>query len=151
MYTVNGVIFDFDAFHILTADVKNAVHIRLKKRSGIIVGHGLHFSLVQKQGRLDQSLAVSGGAGVYDLHLLRQLAVNVFDRTYGSSQGIPVIVVVERIKKSSVFSHKRCFRGSRACINSKEGFSFIGAEILDRYLVFVVAVFKCVVICLACE
>ena len=80
LYTVNGLIFDLDTFHVLTADVEDTVHIRFKERSGIVMGHRFHFALIQKQRGFDQCLAITGGAGVDDLYIFRKLAVNIFDR-----------------------------------------------------------------------
>ena len=80
LYAVNGLVFDLDTFHILTADVEYTVHIRFKERSGIVMGHRFHFALIQKQRGFDQCLAVACGAGVDDLYIFREPAVNIFDR-----------------------------------------------------------------------
>ena len=66
--------------HILSADIQDTVHVRLKERSGIVVGDGLNFSLIQHQCCFDQSLAISGRAGVYDLHIFGKLTVDLLDR-----------------------------------------------------------------------
>ena len=66
------LIFDLDAFHILTADVQDAVYVRIKEGSGVVVGDGLHLALVQHQAGFDQGLAVTGGAGVDDSCGIRQ-------------------------------------------------------------------------------
>ena len=76
---VYRLILDLDAFHILSADVQDTVHVRLKEGGGIVVGHRFHLSLVHEQGGLDERLPVTGRAGVYDLHLFRQFAVDVLD------------------------------------------------------------------------
>ena len=39
-----------NALHILSADVQNTVHIRLKEGSGIVVSNGLHLTLIQLKG-----------------------------------------------------------------------------------------------------
>ena len=46
------MIFDLNAFHILTADVQDAVYIRIKEGGGIIMGDGLNLTLVQHETRL---------------------------------------------------------------------------------------------------
>ena len=51
LYIVNCMIFNTDTFHILTADVKDTVHIRVKELSSIIMGDGLHLALIQHQCR----------------------------------------------------------------------------------------------------
>ena len=45
-------IFDLDAFHVLTADVEDAVYLRIKERGGIVVGDGLNLALVEHEGSL---------------------------------------------------------------------------------------------------
>ena len=52
LHGVNGVILDTDALHILTAYVKNTVHVGLKKGSGIVVRNGLNLALVKLEGSL---------------------------------------------------------------------------------------------------
>ena len=52
LYAVHGAVFDLDAFHVLAADVQNAVYIRIKEGCGVVMGDGLHLALVQHQGRL---------------------------------------------------------------------------------------------------
>src|SRR5699024_6946011 len=64
LYGIYRMIFDFDTFHILTADVENTVHVRLKERGCIIMRNCLDLSLVQKERRLHQCFSVSGGAGI---------------------------------------------------------------------------------------
>ena len=49
---VHGAVFDADTFHVLSADVQDAVHLRIKKGGGIVMGDGLHLPLVQHKGRL---------------------------------------------------------------------------------------------------
>ena len=46
------VIFDLDAFHVLAADVKDAVYVRIKEGSSVVMGDGLHLAFVQHQARL---------------------------------------------------------------------------------------------------
>ena len=52
LHGVNGVILDADALHILTAYVKNTVHVGLKKGSGIVVRNGLNLALIELEGSL---------------------------------------------------------------------------------------------------
>ena len=52
LYAVYGVILDLDAFHILAADVQDAVYVRIKECSSVVVGDSLHLALIQHQGGL---------------------------------------------------------------------------------------------------
>ena len=79
------LIFDLDAFHILAADVQDAVYVRIKEGGSIVMGDGLHLALIQHQGGFDQRLAVTGGAGIDDSGVLRQQAVDLLDGADGGS------------------------------------------------------------------
>ena len=58
--TVYGLIFNFDAFHILTADVEDTVYIRFKVGCGVIVRHCFYLTLVKKKSRFDQCFPITG-------------------------------------------------------------------------------------------
>ena len=47
---VHGVVLYLDALHILTADIKDAVHLFVKVSCRIIVSHRLHLSVIQLKG-----------------------------------------------------------------------------------------------------
>ena len=76
LHAVDRMILDLDAFHILSADIQDAVHLRIKESGGIVMRYRLHLALVQKQRRLDQRLAVAGGAGVGDPRVCRKMLVD---------------------------------------------------------------------------
>ena len=73
LHTVYSLIFDLDALHILSADIKDAVYLRVKKGGGIIMGNCFHFSLVKEKGCFDQSFSVSCGTGIGNMGILWQL------------------------------------------------------------------------------
>ena len=50
----NGVILDLDTFHILTADIQDAVYFRIKEGSCVIMGNCFDFTFVKKKCRFDQ-------------------------------------------------------------------------------------------------
>src|SRR5699024_8039728 len=47
LYAVDGLVLDLDASHILSADIQNAVYLRIKEGRRVTMGEGLHFALVQ--------------------------------------------------------------------------------------------------------
>ena len=109
LYTVNGLIFDLDTFHILAADIQNTVYIRFKECRGIVMSYCLYFAFIQHKSRLDQGLPISGGTGMYNFNSLRKLGIDVFNGGDGCSQRISVIIVVKGVKQSSVFAYKSRF------------------------------------------
>ena len=74
------------------------------------MSNSLNLTFIQHQRSFDQSFSITGGAGVDNLHTFRKLTVDVFDRSDGGPERIPVIVVVERTKQRSVLPDKRGFR-----------------------------------------
>ena len=84
LHTVHGLVLDLDTFHILAADIQNAVHLGIKKGGGVVVGHSLYLTVVQQESCFHEGFAVAGGAGADDLHILRQLLVNLLQGANGS-------------------------------------------------------------------
>ena len=81
LYAVNGLIFDFDTFHILTTDIQDTVYFRIKESRCIIMRYRFDFPFIEQESRLDQCLAVAGRTGTDDPGGVRQLFVNILDRT----------------------------------------------------------------------
>ena len=79
LYAVDGLVLDLDAFHILSADIQNAVHLRVKEGGRIVVCDGFHLTLVQKERGLDQRLAVAGGTGVGDMSVIGKPGIDLLD------------------------------------------------------------------------
>ena len=84
LYAVNGFVADLNTFHILSADIQDTVYFRVKESSCIVMGYGLNLALIQEQGSLDQSLAVTCRTGISDLCVFGKQFVNLFNRTDGS-------------------------------------------------------------------
>src|SRR5699024_7422794 len=135
LYAVYGLVLDLDALHVLSADVQDAVYIRFEESCGIIMRDCLHLSFVEKEGGLDQRLAVTGGAGVYDLNSLRKLAVDILVRGDRSAQRISDIVVVEVVEECTVLSNKCDFCRGRARIDAEACLPAVGSQILYRHQV----------------
>ena len=95
LYAVYGAVFDLDAFHILTADIQDAVYFRIKESSCIVMGNSLNLTFIKKKSRFDQCLAVTGGAGKSNLRVFRKKFIDLLDGTDGGFQRISVIVAVE--------------------------------------------------------
>ena len=149
--TVNGLIFDFDTFHILTANVQNTVYIRLKEGCRIIMRNSLNFSFIKHQSSFDQCFAVSCGTGMNNLYTLRELIVNIFDRCDRCTKRIPVVVVIEGIKKCSVFTNESRFCSCWTGIDSKKCFSFVWGKIFYRHLMLCMAGNEFLVISSCCK
>ena len=75
------MIFDLNAFHILTADIQNAVYLRIKEGSGIIMGNRLNLTLIQHETGFDQCFPIAGGAGIDDPGSIRHLGIDFLDCT----------------------------------------------------------------------
>ena len=113
-HAVHGVVLDLDAFHVLSADIQDAVHLRVKEGCGIIMGHGLHLAIVQQKSGLHQGLAVACGAGADDADIGRQQLMDLFQGADGSLQRTAVIVAVEGVEQGAVLAHQSDLRGGGA-------------------------------------
>src|SRR5699024_2081431 len=63
----DGSILNFEALHVLAADVDDEIHIGHKIPGGGKVGNGLHQTVVTVEGVLDQLFSVAGGGDTGDL------------------------------------------------------------------------------------
>ena len=57
---IDGAIMDFEAFHILSADVEDKIHIGLQMMRSIKMSHGFYDAVVHAEGMANQVLAVAG-------------------------------------------------------------------------------------------
>ena len=129
LHTVYGLVLYLDTFHILSADIQDAVHLRVKEGSGIIVGNSLHFPFIQKKRRLYQCLAVSGGAGVGNPCFPRKVAVNLLDGADTGSQGIAVIVAVEGIEQGTILTDQGCLCCGGTRVNAQITVSAVAGNV----------------------
>ncbi len=111
------------------------------------MGNGFNLSFIQKKGGFDQRLPIACGTGMRDLYAFRKFAVDVLDRTYGSSKRISFVVMVERIQECPVFADQSGFGGSGTGVDPKKCFSGIGFQVFDRDLVPCVPFFECMELC----
>ena len=132
---VDGAVFDLDAFHVLTADVENAVYLRIKEGSGVVVRYGLDLALVEHECRFDQCPAVAGRAGPCNRCGIRKLAVNILHGMDRGAQRASVVVAVERIQKGTVLTDERSLRGRRSGINAEKTVALVRAKRCRLYLI----------------
>ncbi len=59
-------VLDADALHVLSADIEDAVHLRIKIRCAVVVRNRLNLAVVELEGCLHEGLAVAGGASAGD-------------------------------------------------------------------------------------
>ena len=130
---VHRVVFDADAFHVLSADIENAVDFGVEESRRIVVGDGLYLAFIQKEGRLEQGFAVTGRAAAHDLCLSGKQAVDFRDRRNSSPDGAAVIVAVKRVQKRAVLADQGQLgcRGTR--VDSQEAVSAVSGQVGALY------------------
>ncbi len=138
-HAVNGLILDLNAFHILAADIQDAVYRRIEKGGGIVMGYGFHFAVVQKEGGFHQSFPITGGAGTDDVYIFWQQLIDFFQRTDGCFQRAAVVIGIEGIQQGAVFPHQCNFRGSGAGINAQKYVSLIRGKLRRFHMIAAVA------------
>ena len=143
LYIVHRMIFDADAFHILAADIQDAVYIRIKKLRSIIMGNGLYLSFIQHKRRLHKRFSVAGGTGTDNMGIRGKLRIQVLQRFQCDMQGASIIMMIEGIEERTVFSHQCDLCRGGACVNAEITVSFIGSQVFFDYLCMAVARFKC--------
>ena len=89
------MIFDFNAFHVLSADVEDTVYLWIEKCCRIVVGYGLYLAFIELECCFDQRLTVSGRAGVDNVCVRRELFIDLLDRADRSSQRAAVVIAVK--------------------------------------------------------
>ena len=137
LHRIDRVILDFDAFHILSADVENTVHIRVEEGRRIVVRDGLDFTFIQHQSRLDKRLAVAGGTGIHNMGILRQPVIDLLNRTDSRLQRAAIVVAVKRVQEGAVLRDERRFCCCGSGIDAEEAVSTVGLQILRRHVVLI--------------
>ena len=136
---IYGAVPDPDALHVLSADVENAVDVRIEVGGSVIVCNGFHLAAVQLKGSLHQGFSIAGGAAACDFHLFRHQPVEFCDAADGRMNGRTVVGGIKGPEKLAVFADERKLGGCGACIDAEKSLSLIGGKIFFLYLVVIVA------------
>ena len=119
---IDGTVMDFQALHILTADIKNEIYLRLQILGSIKVCHGFYDTIVNTKAVANQLLAVTGDC------TCQQAAGGIFCIEIGKiiadgNNRITLIALVEGVKQFAVWTHNSDFNGRAAGINTDKGFA----------------------------
>ena len=119
-----------DALHILAADVQHAVHVRVKEGGGGAVGNGLHLSLVQMEGGLQQGFAIAGGAGTTDSHPGVELVAEPFQGLLGGFYRVALIVGVVEEQQLALLADEGDLGGGGAGIDAQVAVALVIRQLL---------------------
>ena len=119
---VDSAVVDFQALHILTADVQNEIYLRLQILGSIKVRHGFYDTIVNTKAVANQLLAVAGDC------TCQQAAVRIFCIEIGKiiadgNNRITLIALIEGIKQFAVRTHNSDFNSCAAGIDTDKGFA----------------------------
>ncbi len=119
---VDSAVVDFQALHILTADVQNEIYLRLQILGGIKVRHGFYDTIVNAEAVANKLLAVAGDC------TCQQAAVGIFCIEIGKiiadgNNRITLIALIEGIKQFAVRTHNSDFNSRTAGIDTYKGFA----------------------------
>ena len=142
---VHRVVLDADAFHVLSADIEDAVDFGVEESRRIVVCDGLNLALIQKEGRLEQGLAVTGGAAAHDLCPFGKQAVDFRDRRNSSPDRAAVIVAVKRVEKRAVLADEGQLGSRGTGIDAEEAVSAVFGQVSALYTGLFVAAAELVV------
>ena len=135
--TVDDIILNADTFHILSADVQNKVHIRLKELRRLIMCNGFNIAKVNHQGFLNQPFAIARHAGIANHNILRHHIIHFIQAFHDNIQRIALIACIEGIEQIAILGNQSHLCCSRACIHTKEGIPMIIRQGHASYLISV--------------
>ncbi len=136
---IHGAVADADALHILSADVENAVHLRVKIRCAVVVRDGFDLAPVQPERGLHQGFAVSGGAAAGNRDAGGKVLIQIGDAADGGLNGRAVVGGIEGPEQLAVFSDECELGRSGAGVNPEEGLALVGGEVFFLHAVAAVA------------
>ena len=139
---VDRPVLDLHAFHVLSADVQNEIHVRTEVSGRLIVGHGLNLSHVRPEAGLDQPFAVSCDTGIGNIRPLRQLLVQVDQNLTHHFRRIALIAAILFKQQTPVAVHQRRLRCGGTGVNPQEGHPSRFPDILPLHLILIVTSHK---------
>ena len=101
----------------------------IKESGGGAVSDGLDLALVEREGRLQQRLAVAGRALAQDVRTLRQLARERGDGALRRLNGTALIVRVVRPQQLAAFADERKLCRGRAGVHTEEAAARIASQV----------------------
>ena len=131
---MKNIVFDFDAFHVLPADIENAVDLRVKERGRIVVGNSFDFSFVETESGFQQGFSIPGGTAVGDGRVFGQKFLQFQDRPLRRQDGGALVVVVIGEQEASVFGDERQFGRGTAGIDAEVAASVVLPDVFAMYL-----------------
>ena len=126
---IHAALAQFDALHILPADVQHAVHFRVEERSCRAVRHCFHFAFIQRKSGFQKRFAIACGAGTKDPRSCRKFATKFFHSLHGRTDRVAAVIGIVGIEQLAVTSDEGHLGGGRAGINAQKAVTFIGGNI----------------------
>ena len=118
---VHGAVADFEALHILAADVDDKVHVRVEVGGGVVVGYRLHQAQVAAEGVFDQILTVAGDGTAPDDDPVTAELVDVLQLLPDDGHRVAQIGVVVGVKQAAVGSDEGQLGGGGTGVNAQIG------------------------------
>ena len=115
------------------AEIQHTVHLRIEEGGGGAVSDGLDLALVEREGCLQQRLAVAGRALAKDVRTLRQLARERGDGALRRLNGTALIVRVVRPQQLAAFADERKLCRGRAGVHTEEAAARIACQVSLLY------------------
>ena len=113
----DGPVLDFEAFHILPADVDDKIHIGQEVPCGGEMGHGFHHAVVAVEGVFRQFLAVAGGGDGGHVKG-RMLVVKLLEYAPNQRHGVAQVGPVVGEQQPGLLVDDRHFDGGGPGINA---------------------------------
>ena len=98
-------VFQTAAFHILSADIENKIHLRAEVGRRLIMGNRFHLTQVDVEGFFQEKFAVSRDSGFGNKCVFRQDGINFFYNRLCRVQRAAFIVLIAGVKNFAVIAH----------------------------------------------
>ena len=140
---VHAAVPDLHELHVLTADIEDAVHIRLEILRRVEMRDGLHFALVERERILQELFPVTGRAGVGDACARVHARKHIQKRIPADTEGLALVISIPGIKQIAVRGDQNDLHRSRTRVDTQEAVPLIRREVALLHLILRLALQEC--------
>ena len=126
---VHRAVADFEALHVLAADVDDEVHVGVEVAGGAVVGHRLHQPGVAGEGIFDEVLAVAGDGRALDGDAAAAQLVDLPELLQHDGHRVAQVGVVVGVEQAAVGGNQRDFGGGGTGVDAQPGGAGVGVYV----------------------
>ena len=139
---IHGIIADFEALHILSANVNNVIHLGIEILGRREMGHRFYKPQITAESIFNQILAIACDSTSRNMDARFTQFVNFAQLLEHNVYRVPLIGTIIGKENAAVFSNQHHLCRSGTCVNTKISFSHIAVNVRFRQMIFVVTLQK---------